>query len=76
MVAEDAELDSVVSRVTYNIVLAGAEFVQEVRGARGNLANRGCGDVRAADADGLIHVAHGGKCIRPRRVCVKLMAWS
>ena len=76
MVAEDAELDSVMSHVAYNIVLARADFVQEVRAARGNLADWGGGGVRAADADGLIHVAHGSKCRRPRRVFEKLMEWS
>lgn len=75
MITEDAEFDSVVSHVAYNIVLTRANLVQKVRGARGNLADWGCGDVRAADADGLVHEAHGCKCIRPGWVDGKVMAW-
>lgn len=41
-----------------NVVPAGADFVQEVGRAGGEAADRGGDRVGAADADGLVHVAH------------------
>ena len=60
MIAKEAELNPVISDVTHEVVFAGADLMQEVGGARGDVAE-GRGDgVGAADADGLVHVAHGG----------------
>ena len=60
MVAEEAELNTVVSDVANDVVFARADFMQEVGRARGDVADWGGDGVGAADADGLVHVAHGG----------------
>ena len=63
VVAEDAKLDTVMSGVAYDIVSARADFVQEIGSVCGDVADWGGNGVRAADADGLVHVAHYGKCM-------------
>ena len=63
IVAEEAELNSVESDVAHDVVFARADFMQEVRRARGDVADRGGDDVGAADADGLVHEAHGDVCV-------------
>ena len=42
-----------------DIVSARADFVKQVRCVRGETPDRSSEGVRAADADGLVHVAHG-----------------
>ena len=59
LVAEEAELDTVVSSTADDIVSARADFVKQVRCMRGETADWSSEGVRAADADGLVHVAHG-----------------
>ena len=60
MVAEEAKLNTVVSDVANDVVFARADLMQEVGRARGDVADRRGDGVGAADADGLVHVAHGG----------------
>lgn len=59
LVAEEAELDTVVSGMAYDIVSARADFVKQVRCAWREVADWGGGGVGAADANRLVHVAHG-----------------
>ncbi len=42
----------------YDVASAGADFGKEVRGAGGEVADGGGGGVGAAEADGLVEVAH------------------
>ena len=44
--------------MTDDIVSARADFVQQVRCARREMSDWGGDGVRAANADGLVHVAH------------------
>lgn len=45
--------------MAYDVVPARANLVKQVRCARGDMPNWGGEGVGAADADGLVHVAHG-----------------
>ena len=69
VVAEKAELHIVVSGAAYDVVSARADFMQEVGCACGDVADWGGDGVGAADADGLVHVAHDGRCIGCSWVC-------
>ena len=60
MVAKEAELNIVVSDMAHDVVFSRADFMQDVGRARGDVADGRGNGVGAADADGLVHVAHGG----------------
>ena len=76
MIAKDAEFDIVVSGVAYDVISARADFVQEIGCACGDLADWGGDGVGAADADGLVHVAHDGKCVEWSWVCFESTSCS
>ena len=74
IVAIETELNTMVSDVAHDVVFARADFMQDVGRAGRDVADGGGDGVRAANADGLIHVAHGGlACVW---VCVCVCVWD